>query len=411
MRILAVKSLSIVLSIILLLVGCQKPTPEKTHWDGELHRSDGKNIPFRAFIDLQSATPSGYFLVGDERTPIPEIQRQGDSLIFVFSEYSAALRGSVQGDRWQGNYIRYRTTPIAIPFSATAETPEKSRRPEVTKPAIPLVGKFQAFLQDGGRVDSTTLATFWMKNDSVYGTLIAPDGDYGLNVGIQNGTSVALSRFTGWQAQLLEFNQSGSSWKGTMYVRNDPPVQLTLESHPTSKEKISGAQETKIKKSGVPFTFAGVTANGDSLTNHSRRFVGKALIIDIMGTWCHNCMDEAPILQQLYEENRDKGLEVVGLSFEINDDSNQARKNLGLYQKRFGLTFPLLFCGSTADKYVGPKLRDQMINFYAYPTALFIDKKGKVRFIHVGFKGPGTGEEFQAEVKHLYGVVKQLTGA
>jgi thiol-disulfide isomerase/thioredoxin len=405
------KPLFLVLSFLLILIGCQKPLPQKAYWDGELHRSDNKNIPFRAFIDLQSAAPSGYFLVGEERIPIPEIQRQGDSLIFIFSEYNAAMRGSVQGDRWQGNYIRYRTTPIAIPFSATAETSEKSQRPDVTKPAIPLVGKFQAFLQDGGNVDSTTLATFWTKNDSVYGTLIAPDGDYGLNAGIQNGTSVALSRFTGWQAQLLEFNQAGSSWKGTMYVRNDPPVQLTLESRPTLREKNSITQETQIKRSGIPFAFSGITADGDSLTHDSKRFKGKALIIDIMGTWCHNCMDEAPILQQLYEEYKDKGLEVVGLSFEINDDANQARRNLSLYQKRFGLTFPLLFCGSTADKYVDPKLRDQMINFYAYPTALFVDKKGKVRFIHVGFKGPGTGEEFQAEVKHLYEVVKQLTGA
>jgi hypothetical protein len=42
---------------------------------------------------------------------------------------------------------------------------------------------------------------------------------------------------------------------------------------------------------------------------------------------------------------------------------------------------------------------------------LFIDKKGKVQFIHVGFRGPGTGEEFQAEVNHLYDIVKKLTGA
>jgi hypothetical protein len=121
-------------------------------------------------------------------------------------------------------------------------------------------------------------------------------------------------------------------------------------------------------------------------------------------------MDESPILQQVYEEYKDKGLEVVGLSFEINDDVSQAKKNFGLYQKRFGLTFPLLFCGSTDNKYVDPKLRSQLTNFYAYPTALFIDKKGKVQSIHIGFRGPGTGEEFQAEVKHLYDVVKKLIG-
>ena len=66
--------------------------------NGELQRTDGKNIPFRAFIDLQSTTPSGYFVVGDEHTPIPEIQHQSDSLIFVFSEYNAAMRGTLEGN-------------------------------------------------------------------------------------------------------------------------------------------------------------------------------------------------------------------------------------------------------------------------------------------------------------------------
>ncbi len=411
MEFLTMKPISIVLPLFLILVGCQRPVPEKAYWNGQLHRSDNKNIPFRTFIDLQSATPSGYFLVGEERTQIPEMQRNGDSLILSFSEYNAAMRGILRGDRWEGNYIRYRTIPISIPFSAVAESPERSRPPEVAKPAIPLLGKFQAFLQEGNTIDSTTVATFWIKNDSVYGTLIASDGDYGLNVGIQSGTSVTLSRFTGWQAQLFEFSQTGSSWKGTFYVRNDPPVQLTLEPRPTLVEKVASTRETEMNNARIPFAFSGITAEGDSLTNESNRFKGKALIVDIMGTWCHNCMDEAPILQQLYAEYKDKGLEVVGLSFEINDNIAQARKNLSLYQKRFGIAFPLLFCGSTEDKYVGPKLRAQLIDFYAYPTALFIDKKGKVQFIHVGFRGPGTGEEFQAEVKHLYEVVRQLTGA
>ena len=396
--------------LIVTLYACQKPVPERALWNGQLDRSDNKEIPFRVFLDLESATPSGYFLVGTEKTPVPEVQRKQDSLVLLFSEYNAAMRGTLRGDRWEGNYIRYRNTAIAVPFHAFAENPEQPQLQEAAKPAIPLVGKFQAFLREGNNVDSTTLATFWTKNDSIYGTLIAPDGDYGLNAGVQNGTVVTLSRFTGWQAQLFEFEQAGSSWKGALYVRNDPAVLLTLEPRPTLVETLLSSQQTKIKNAGVPFEFSGITENGDTLNNTSNRFKSKALIVDIMGTWCHNCMDEAPILQQLYQEYKDKGLEVVGLSFEINDDVNQAKKNLGLYQKRYSLTFPLLYCGSTDDRYVGPKLKSQLVNFYAYPTVLFIDKKGRVKSIHVGFKGPGTGEEFQTEVKHLYDVVERLTG-
>ena len=400
---------STILVLLFVLAGCQRPVPLKGTWEGALHRSDNKNIPFRAFVDLEPEVPSGYFLVGDEKTPIPEIEFRGDSLNFIFSEYSAAMRGVVRGAHWSGNYIRYRTKAIEVPFSAVAESPNEEQQRPPAPPAIPLVGKFQAFLHEGNTIDSSTVATFWTKNDTVFGTLIAPDGDYGLNVGVQTGTSVSLSRFTGWQAQLFEFHQVGSFWRGTFYVRNDPSLQLTLEPRPTLKEEVSPARETRVKNPREQFKFSGITADGDTLTNSSQRFRGKALIVDIMGTWCHNCMDEAPVLQQLYEEYKDRGLEVVGLSFEINDDINQATTNLRLYQKRYGLTFPVLFCGSTDKKYVDPALRSQLDNFYAYPTTLFINKKGRVQFVRVGFKGPGTGEEFQTEVSHLYEIVKKIT--
>lgn len=398
----------LILLISVFAVGCQHRIPDKALWNGSLHRTDTKSIPFRVFIDLQSPMPSGYFLVGNDKTTVPEIRRQGDSLTFLFSEYGAAMRGVLNGDEWRGNYILYRNTITAIPFTASAVTSEKSSAPSATKPAIPLVGKFQAFLQQGNKIDSGATGTFWMKNDSIFGTLIAPDGDYGLNVGTQNGNDVTLSRFTGWQAQLFEFRQEGTSWKGTFYVRDHPPTLVTLEPRSTLLETIPGNLETKIKKPRVPFAFSGITSDGQTLTNLSKRFRGKALIIDIMGTWCHNCMDEAPILQQIYTENKDKGLVLVGLSFEITDNPELGKKNIGLYQQKFGITFPILFCGSTEDKYVGPALQSQLDNFYAYPTALFINKKGRVQYIHIGFKGPGTGEEFQAEVKHIYDVVKSL---
>ncbi len=405
------KQFSVSLALALLIAGCSQKPPDRSFWNGQLHRTDGKNITFRAFINLQSSVPTAYFVVGDQQTSVPEVQYGSDSLIFLFPEYNAAMRGTLRGNAWSGNYIRYRQTQMAIPFSASAETQPTPGSADTSRPAIPLVGKFQALLQDGNKIDSTKVATFWMRHDSIFGTLIAPDGDYGLNAGVQRGTTVTLNCFTGWQAQMLELTQSGSMWKGALYTRNEAPELLTLDPRPTLAEKLSDAEITRVKNPKLPFVFSGITPDGDTLTSKSSLFKGKALIVDVMGTWCHNCMDEAPILQQVYEEFASKGLVVVGLSFEINDSAQQAATNLRLYKKRFGITFPLLFCGSTNDQYVNPQLRSQLINFYAYPTAIFIDRQGRVKNVHIGFKGPGTGEEFQAEIKQFYDEVKQITGA
>ena len=97
-------------------------------------------------------------------------------------------------------------------------------------------------------------------------------------------------------------------------------------------------------------------------------------------------MDAAPLLQQIYTEFGKDGLEVVGLAFEISDNPEVAKKNLTLFQKRYGITYPMLFCGSTNDANVELKLQSQLNNFYAYPTTIFMDKKGVVKKIHVGFQ-------------------------
>jgi thiol-disulfide isomerase/thioredoxin len=127
-----------------------------------------------------------------------------------------------------------------------------------------------------------------------------------------------------------------------------------------------------------------------------------------MGTWCHNCLDATPLLQQLYSEFHKDGLEVVGLAFEITDNREMAKKNLSLFQKRYGITYKLLFCGSTKNADKGSDILKQIDDFYGYPTTIFIDRKGRVKEIHVGFNGPATGEEYKTQVQNYYRVVSEI---
>ena len=119
-------------------------------------------------------------------------------------------------------------------------------------------------------------------------------------------------------------------------------------------------------------------------------------------------MDAAPVLQQLYKEFGKDGLEIIGLAFEISDNPETAKKNLTLFQNRFGITYTLLYCGSTNEANVGRKLRTQLNDFTGYPTTLFADKKGVVKKIHVGFNGPGTGEEYQRQVQQYFETVNRF---
>ena len=397
------------LSFIFIVIGCQQaPPPQQGMWKGTLELPSQKQLPFIVYLDLRQPAPSGYFLNGSEQTPIPQIDYHGDSLTFVFSEYGAEMHGIWKSGRLTGEYMRFRKDTTINKFEAVPLTAPEQPLKTTGSTQVPLVGKFQAYFTQKNGIDSSSQAVFWARGDSIYGTIVETSGDRGLMAGKQMGDSVVLSRVTGWQAQLMELKRDQNSWSGTFFSRFPPPEPFTLQPRAALIKELPLEKRTSLKEPRKPFVFSGTTVMGDSLSNLSPQFKGKVLILDIMGTWCHNCMDAAPLLEKLYSEFGGKGLEIVGLSFELSDDPITARRNLLLYEERYGITFPVLFCGSNAQANTDARIRSQLNNFPGYPTTIFVDRKGVVQKIHGGFNGPGTGEEFQAQINQYYDIVKNL---
>lgn len=404
--------LSFAIALLLIFTSCQKqPPPVKSSWHGSVALIDGQRLSFVMVLDLTAPAPSGYFLNGTEETPIPEIYFSGDSLRFVFSEYGAAMNAVWNDGRFDGEFLRFRADTVRNSFEASPVNDASAPPAPATKNELPLIGKFRTYLRNGDAIDSLSVATFWARGDSVFGTIMGPDGDYGLMAGTQTGDSAQLGRFTGWQGQLMKLARDQNRWTGTLYYRLPPSISFTLEPRPSAVVEIPEANRTSVIDKRKPFSFSGVSVVGDTVTNLDPKFKGKALIVDIMGTWCHNCMDAAPVLQKLYTDLGSQGLEVVSLSFEIRDDLQTARKNLLMFQERYGIAYTVLFCGSTQKENVDTRLRSQLKNFSAYPTTLFIDKRGIIQHIHEGFKGPGTGEEYQQQVDMYYDFARKLLGA
>jgi peroxiredoxin len=46
--------------------------------------------------------------------------------------------------------------------------------------------------------------------------------------------------------------------------------------------------------------------------------------------------------------------------------------------------------------------------FMAFPTLMIIDKRGKIRKIHTGFSGPGTGTHYTEFVKEFENTIDGL---
>jgi thiol-disulfide isomerase/thioredoxin len=408
------RTIPYVFAAVTFLAACQSPPPQRATWSGNVSIGSGRAIPFRAELDFTTNPPSGAFLVSDERTGIPEVTLAGDSIILSISEYKAALRGRWDGERLEGFYERYRKDTSRIPFAAWPESssPQSAAPPGAATPSagLRLSGNFRVYSTEAGTVDSSLVATFRVRGDSVFGTIIDPSGDYGLMAGIQQGPRVILSRFTGWQVSQIELRARDVEWEASYYVRDLAPMTLTLRPLAVDASILPKQSAARMKDPSKPFAFWGITAQGDTVRHTDPRFSGKVVLLDIMGTWCHNCIDAAPVLQHLYDQYHARGLEIVGLSFEISDDPVLARKNLSLYQQRLGITFPLLFCGSTDPANVQLRIKSQLEEFGGYPSSLFIGRDGRVRAIHTGFNGPGTGDLYQVTIAAYTREVAELIG-
>lgn len=54
------------------------------------------------------------------------------------------------------------------------------------------------------------------------------------------------------------------------------------------------------------------TPDGQNLP--MRSFRGKTMLVNFWATWCPPCVEELPLLDYFYQENRDKNIQVVGLA-------------------------------------------------------------------------------------------------
>ena len=102
---------------------------------------------------------------------------------------------------------------------------------------------------------------------------------------------------------------------------------------------------TSLKNPHEPLEFSFPNLDGKLISSHDVEFAHKALIVGIGGSWCPNCQDQAPFLEELSRKYHGRGLEIVELSFE---EASQLQNPVRLKAviQRYGITYPVLIVGT-----------------------------------------------------------------
>ena len=364
-------------------------------WRAVLDLAGGK-LPFGLII----SGSGGRICNGRSCTELSGVIALGDSIVLEIADYAASIAVRRRGDSLVGTYRNVGNRgPRSIPFRAA-----RGVWPVATAPAW-LLGRWDAtFITD----QRTSPRVFEFRNGAggLEASLEANSGDYGLFSGVTVADSFRVAHFDGSFVYLLDGRIERDTLRGIFHagVRTQTPyfaVRSTGKPHLVPPTELTRADTTQ------PFEFSFPDLDGRMVSNTDQRFQGKALVVDVFGTWCPTCHDAAPALVDLYQRFRNQGLEVLGIAYEVSDDSTVTNPLIRRFRDKFSIPYPLLRGGINVVEATAATL-PQLSGFSAYPTTVFIGRDGRVKAVYAGFRGPATGVQHRKQIEDYERIVARL---
>lgn len=374
-----------------------------------LTRTDSKQIIFNFEVKEADAKPVLYVLNGDEHLLVNGIKYFGDSISIEMPFFNSGFKALIEKNgNLSGTWIkRDATSNKTMPFTATYG--DKERFVVSGSPKVNVNGRWAVnFTNKTGRM-YPAVGEFVQTGSKLTGTFLAPSGDFRFLEGNVSNDSICLSGFDGEHAFLFQAIVQGDSLAdGHFYSGFAGKETWTARRDATAKLK-DGYAATKMKNASDVLDFTFPDLNNKPVSIRDPKYKGKVVLVQIMGSWCPNCMDETRFLSDYYNKNRQRGFELIALAYETSTDFNRAKRLLQPFREKFNVKYPMLITGVTAtDTMLTEKTLPQVEKIVSFPTSIFVDKSGKVRKIFTGFSGPGTGVHFEEFKKEFEATIDGL---
>jgi len=402
----------VLLALVALLSACSKrPAPTSEPRSGAWHMELALNGPVLPFqFDLtkrDSAHWSAIIHNGSEEIVVNDLVLRHDSFWLRMPLFDSEFIGTVINDSViKGEWANYLKGPdYQIPFVAHAGGGPRFAGP--SDGAATIAGTWEVHFSQNTPDAYDAIGLFEQhEGGQATGTFITETGDYRFLEGSVHGDSLKLSCFDGSHAFLFAASLRGDSlvgryWSGTHW--EEPWVAYR---NPQFELRDPYALTT-LKEGYDMVDFRLPDLNGALISSSDERFKGKVLLVQVMGSWCPNCVDETVLLNELYTEYRAQGMEVLAVAFEKYEEPGKAVTALKRFQKALNVGYPIVHGGQATKENAAEKL-PFLTRLMSYPTCIIVDRNGMVRRIRAGFYGPSTGEHYQNYRRNLRIFLEEL---
>ena len=376
-------------------------------WLFKLNIADA-SIPFNAVFNIDLGQLVMHIKNSDEEIVVKDIIVKRDSLYIQMPYFNSRFFGKLVSDSLiEGFWVDdSRPDNYNIPF--TGHLGEKVRFGASSElDPSDFNGSWKVVFDPTSDKPCPGVGIFKQQGNYISGTVMTETGDHRFLQGNVNGRQINLSCFDGAHAFLYSGrlndlgNIQGTFWSGKHYTEpwtGERNYDFTL-THPDSLVHLT--KEVRLSELKFPDFNDHVVSFGDA------QFENKVLIVQVMGSWCPNCLDECVVFKDLYATYKSQGLEIAAVLYERGDDMGIIKKRIDRYKNQLGLNYMFLY-GGAASKPLASEHFSMLNEIISFPTAIIIDRKGVVRKIHTGFYGPGTGDHYITYKKDLVSFLETL---
>ena len=347
------------------------------------------NLPFIVEFNPSKESPSCAVINSTERIEAKTCEFSNDSFRITMPIFDSEMVFSATD--YKGFWYNYSKGKYKIPMSMAISD---NRFFISDNSSADFDGKWEVEFSPNTEDSYKAIGLFNQTGNHVAGTFITETGDYRFLEGTVHNDSMYLSCFDGSHVFLFRAAHdeqdsviwgefwSGKHWNEMWKGKRNENAHLA---HPDSLTYLVDGYNS--------FDFEFLNLDSNLVSSNDLKYQDKVLLVQIMGSWCPNCMDETGWLSEVYNKYNSAGLEIVSIGFEVSREFGEARKSVKRLKESTGATYEFLIGGSARKQEAAAAL--PMLNhIMSYPTLVFIGRDKKVRRIHTGFYGPGTGIYF-----------------
>jgi len=370
-------------------------------WLGKLFIDSSTFIPFNFSVLDNTVT-----FINDKEKIVADLEQINNNYQIKMPVFNSLFNFSISNDSLVGFWHNYaKSKDYKMPFLATFQGTNISRFKLTCPPTSNIEGEWEVTFGNSDSTKYKAVGLFNQNGSALSGTFITETGDYRFLEGIVKKDSLLLSCFDGSHAFLFKAIHQNKSLIGKFYSGNHYEEQWEAVKNVSFKLQNPDSITSISSDEDIVFSFP----NLDSIIINypSSEFSNKVTIIQIIGSWCPNCMDETIFLSNLYDQYNKKGLEIICLAYEKPNTFKAKCENLKRLIKHADAKYQFLIAGESSKKEVERTL-PFIKNVTSFPTCIVLDKQGKVKKVHSGFYGPGTNKYYKEYTNEINELIEKL---